>query len=42
MPGIVFALLLVLLFWGGTQIGKATGHWNSQVTPADYRGLLAR
>ena len=40
IPGLLFALLVVLLFWGGTQIGKIAGHWNSAVTPADYRQLI--
>lgn len=40
LPGIIFAALVVLIFWGGTKIGKLTGHWESQVTPADYRMLL--
>lgn len=42
VPGILFALLVVLLFWGGTQLGKASGHWESMVTPLDYRQLLSR
>lgn len=42
LPGIVFALLVVLLFWGGTSIGKVTGHWEGVVTPADYRELLKK
>lgn len=42
VPGIIFALLVVALFWGGTRIGKATGHWNSTVTPADYRELTRK
>jgi polyferredoxin len=42
VPGIVFALLVVTIFWGGTKIGKATGHWETIVTPADYRELMGR
>lgn len=42
IPGILFAVLLLLLFWGGTRIGKANGHWESLVTPSDYRQLLGR
>jgi len=42
VAGILFALLVLLLFWGGTRIGKATGHWDTVVTPADYRKLLER
>lgn len=40
IPGIVFALLVILFFWAGTLIGKVTGHWNTVVTPAAYRELL--
>jgi hypothetical protein len=42
VPGILFVLLVVLLFWGGTRLGKATGHWDTVVKPADYRGLLKK
>lgn len=42
VPGILFVLLVVLLFWGGTRLGKASGHWDSVVTPADYRELMTR
>ncbi len=42
IPGIVFALLVVLLFWGGTLVGKATGHWHSAITVAEYAHLLGR
>lgn len=40
VSGILFALLVILLFWGGTWLGKITGHWHSILTPADYRELL--
>lgn len=42
VPGVLFALVVILLFWGGTRIGKTTGHWNTAVTPADYRELLSK
>lgn len=42
LPGIIFALLVVLLFWGGTMIGKLTDHWESTLTPPDYRSLLSQ
>lgn len=42
VPGVLFALLVILLFWGGTQIGKTTGYWDTTVTPADYRELLRK
>jgi polyferredoxin len=42
VPGIVFAILVVLIFWGGTEIGKLTGHWHTGVTLEEYRLLLGR
>ena len=39
VPGLLFALLVVLLFWGGTVAGKVTGHWQTSVTPEEYRRL---
>ncbi len=42
VPGIVFTLLLVGFFWLGISLGKVCGHWDSSVTPADYRELLAK
>jgi polyferredoxin len=42
VSGILFAALVVWLFWGGTQLGKASGHWQTMVSPADYRELLGR
>jgi polyferredoxin len=42
LQGIVFALLVLLLFWGGTRLGKASGHWQTIVSPADYRELLGQ
>jgi len=42
LQGVVFALLVVLLFWGGTRLGKLSGHWQTIVSPADYRELLGQ
>lgn len=42
ISGILFALLVVGLFWGGTRLGKATGNWDTVVSPAEYRELLGR
>lgn len=42
IAGVLFALLVVALFWGGSVIGKVTGHWQTVVTPEDYRHLLGR
>ena len=42
VPGIVFALLVVIVFWGGTLVGKATGHWQTSLDIGEYRRLLGR
>ena len=42
VPGIVFAALVLVVFWGGTGIGKLTGHWRTAITPAEYGRLLGR
>ncbi len=42
IPGIVFALLVVLFFWGGTLVGRATGHWHTMLDAAEYVRLLGR
>lgn len=38
--GIVFALLVVGLFWGGTVVGKITGHWRTAIPLSEYVRLL--
>jgi polyferredoxin len=38
--GLLFALLVVLVLWGASAIGKATGHWHTAITPAEYERLL--
>jgi polyferredoxin len=40
ISGLVFALLVVGFFYGGTVIGKVTGHWQADTTAADYHRLL--
>lgn len=42
IPGFLFALFVLLIFLGGTIIGKRTGHWNSSVDLMEYRRLLAK
>ena len=42
IPGIIFALLVVLVFWGGTLAGKLSGSWHTAVTMAEYARLLGR
>jgi len=42
VPGIVFALLVVLVFWGGSVVGKSAGYWNTSLDITEYRRLLER
>jgi polyferredoxin len=42
VSGIVFALLVVGLFWGSTIMARLTGHWQSSVTITDYMRLIGR
>jgi hypothetical protein len=42
VAGILFAALVVGLFWGGSLIGKATGNWSNSITPAEYARLLMK
>ncbi len=40
ISGVVFALLVVLFFWGGSVVGAWTGHWRTSLTTADYHALI--
>jgi polyferredoxin len=40
VSGVVFTLLVIAAFWGGTAIGKATGHWQTAISIAEYSRLL--
>ncbi len=42
VPGLVFAILVVLVFWGGSVIGKLNGHWVSSITLEKYVRLLKK
>lgn len=42
VPGFVFAALVVLLFYGGTVIGKLNGHWHSSISLEEYVRLLGK
>jgi len=42
IPGVVFALLVLLVFRGGTLIGVWSGHWGTSLTLADYMQLLSK
>ncbi len=40
--GFLFAVLVVLIFWGGTLVGKATGHWHAEIAKGEYARLIGR
>ena len=42
VPGILFALFVVLLFWGGTMLGKLSGHWHTSISLEEYARLLGK
>ena len=42
VSGILFALLVVGVFWGGSLLGRLTGHWQTGITPAEYSRLMGR
>jgi polyferredoxin len=42
VPGVFFALLVLLFFWGGSIIGKRTGHWHTSLTSTDYLKLITK
>jgi len=42
IPGIVFAVLVVVVFWGGTLLGRAGGHWQTTLDIGEYWRLLGR
>lgn len=42
VSGIVFAVMVVLLFWGGTRFGKLSGHWHSSLSLDEYVRLLVK
>jgi polyferredoxin len=40
VPGFVFALLVVLILWGGSVIGIWSGNWHTAIDVGEYRRLL--
>lgn len=42
VPGIVFALLVVLLFIGGTVVGRLNGKWHNSLSLEEYVRLLGK
>ena len=42
VPGFVFAALVLLLFFGGSVVGKLSGHWYSSISLEEYVRLLGK
>ena len=42
VPGFVFAAMVVMLFIGGTMVGKFSGHWHSSISLKEYVQLLGK
>ena len=42
VSGILFAFLVVGMFWGGSVVGKATGHWHTAISLGEYARLVGR
>lgn len=42
MNGFLFAALVVGIIWGGSLIGKATGHWHTGISLQEYARLIGR
>jgi len=40
VSGFLFAILVITIFFGTVQIGKATGKWDTNITLPEYRQLL--
>jgi NAD-dependent dihydropyrimidine dehydrogenase PreA subunit len=40
LPGIVFVVIVVVLFGGGVLTGMLGGHWQSSLTYEDYQRLI--
>lgn len=40
VPALLFALLVIVIIWGGPEVGRLTGHWHTGITRADYARLL--
>jgi ferredoxin len=37
---LVFAILVIALFFGAIGIGKSTDKWNSTITYEEYKGII--
>jgi len=42
VSGVSFAVLVLVVFVGGTLIGRATGHWHTGIDKAEYQRLIVK
>ena len=42
VPGMLFAALVVIVFIGGTLLGRATGQWHSSIEKSEYQRLITK
>ncbi|HIJ96700.1 MAG TPA: 4Fe-4S binding protein [Desulfuromonadales bacterium] len=42
VSGIVFAILVIVLLWGGSLLGKLSGNWHTSIDVGEYRRLLVK
>lgn len=42
VSGASFAMLVLVVFVGGTLIGRATGHWHTGIDKAEYQRLIVK
>lgn len=42
IPGLLFAALVVVIFIGGSMVGRMTGHWHSSIDKSEYQRLITK
>jgi len=42
VSGLVFAALVVIIFVGGSLVGRVTGHWHTSLDQTEYQRLIAK
>ena len=42
VSGLLFAALVVVIFVGGSLVGRATGHWHTSLDKTEYQRLLGK
>jgi polyferredoxin len=40
--GFLFAFLVVGIFWGGSMVGRITGHWHTAISLEEYSRLISK